>query len=191
MTITVGTDTYATVAEADAYLANFYVSTDVQLVAWDALSDGDKEIYLRNATRSLERLFFIGRKYADNQTLSFPREVPQPFPNRRWEGNEITVRLTLGEEYDPSYSPYYLGNGNIPDAIKYAQIEEALELASPSAATTKQQKMSGHIKSASIGHFSESYITRNSAGNTPQTVLRSVKAQEYIQPFVNGGFRVV
>lgn len=191
MTITVGTDTYVTIAEADKYIADFYVSADVQLMAWNMLTDDDKEIYLRNATRSVERLFFVGRKYADNQTLSFPREVPQPFPNRRWEGSELTTRLTLGEDYDPAYSPYYLGDGNIPSAIKYAQIEEALELASPTAATTKQSQISGAVSRVSIGHFSESYNTRPSSANSPQTVLRSVKAQEYVQPFVNGGFRVV
>ena len=191
MTITVGTDTYVTIAEADEYIANFYISTDAQRVAWDALSDGDKEIYLRNATRSIERLFFIGRKYADSQVLSFPREVPQPFPNRRWETNEYGANIALNERYDPAYSPYYLGDGNIPDVVKWAQIEETLELASPSAATTKQNQISGAVTNVKIGHFSESYNTRNTSSNSPQTVLRSIKAQEYVQPFVNGGFRVV
>lgn len=191
MAITVGTDTYVTVAEADAYLADYYVSANTQLVAWSALSDGDKEIYLRNATRSLERLFFIGRKYLDTQTLSFPRVRPQPFPNRRWETEEINLDTPEGFVYDPAYSPYYLGENEIPDAIKYAQIEEALELASPSAATTKHSAISGAVSQVRIGHFEERYNTRNTAGNTPQTVLRSVKAQEYVQDFVNGGFRVV
>lgn len=179
MTITVGTDTYVTLVEATAYIDNYYATTDAQYMAWSAASDANKEVYLRNATRSLERLFFVGRKYADNQTLSFPRVTPQPFPNRRLEGSA------------PACSPYYLGDGNIPSAIKYAQIEEALELASPTAATTKQSQMSGAVSRVQIGHFSESYNTRSTSGNSPQTVLRSVKAQEYVQPFVSGGFRVV
>lgn len=191
MTITVGTNTYVTVVEADAYITEHFVSTDAQLVAWNLLSDGDKEIYLRNATRAMERLFITGRKYADSQDLAFPREHAQPWPNRRWEGSELTANLTLGETYDPAYSPYYIGDANIPDAVKWAQIEEALELASPSFSTTRFDQMKGSVSSVKIGHFAEDYNTRNKAGNSPQTVLRSENAQEYMQPFVGGGFRVV
>ena len=46
MLLTVGTDTWATLAEADSYFGSHIASSP-----WDALSDNDKEKYLKTAYR--------------------------------------------------------------------------------------------------------------------------------------------
>lgn len=69
MTITLGTDTFETVAGADAYFATHpYPGT------WSAKTDAEKESYLRHATIILDRLRWTGTVANDTQALSWPRE---------------------------------------------------------------------------------------------------------------------
>ena len=44
MTITVGTDTYISIADADTFVAANYLTTEAKYIAWDALADAAKEI---------------------------------------------------------------------------------------------------------------------------------------------------
>ena len=71
--LTVGTDTYAAVSEADDYIRSHYLSTSTDRTAWDILSESDKEILLRNACVYIEAQTLSGRKLNSEQTLSFPR----------------------------------------------------------------------------------------------------------------------
>lgn len=68
MTLTAGTDTYATMAEANTFNANFGNT------AWASLEDANKEIYLRKATAYLDQVYkFKGDIYSDAQALAWPR----------------------------------------------------------------------------------------------------------------------
>ena len=65
-------DSYATLAEADSLLADrqWFSST------WSGFSDAVKEKWLREATRSLDRLHpWRGERTEDDQRLSFPRDI--------------------------------------------------------------------------------------------------------------------
>lgn len=67
MAVTVGTDVYDTLANADAYWAN-YGNT-----LWAAATEANREIYLRKATDWLERNFrFRGERNTSTQRLHFP-----------------------------------------------------------------------------------------------------------------------
>ncbi len=72
--LTVGTDTYITIAEADAIINGLLLSTDAKRAAWAALSDADKEVYLRHAALWIETLPYTGGLYDDTQALQFPRD---------------------------------------------------------------------------------------------------------------------
>jgi len=172
MAITVGTDTYITVAEADTYIASWYISTDTQRVAWTALATADKEVLLRNATEALEQLKFIGAKYDSAQTLSFPRGYYQ------------------GQEYYRLYDDY-VSDGTVPDEIKNAQAEEAIELASPTASTDAAEIRNGYVKSYSIGKLSETYRLSDPTGNGLLTIIKSLKAQRILLRYLSGGFEIV
>lgn len=75
--MTVGTDTYITAAEANEIISTLLLSTDAQRVAWLALPDGDRDVYLLQAMMRIETIPFNGRKYDRNQALQFPRwDVP-------------------------------------------------------------------------------------------------------------------
>ncbi len=68
MTLTVGTDTYLTIADADQYWSDRNNSD------WSAASVGDKEKALRQATQYLDGAYsFIGTHPLDTQVLAWPR----------------------------------------------------------------------------------------------------------------------
>lgn len=168
MSLTVGTDSYVTVDEADAYVSTYYVSTDAQRVAWEALTDTDKEIYLRNALISIEQLPFLGEKYLwSDQNLAFPRIYPNLYIEH--DLNLITAPT-------------------VPNDIKNSQILEALELASPTQDTKDAEVYGGNVKSYSVGHLSETLITGSRAGL--RAIIKSSKAQLLLKKYVGGGYSV-
>ena len=73
--ITVGVDTYITVADATAYILANYPSTDARVAAWEALEAQDKEVYLRRAGSALNGLPYHGMTYTALQPLAVPRAV--------------------------------------------------------------------------------------------------------------------
>ena len=64
---------YVAVAEADAIITTYLISTDPQRVAWMALSESDKSAYLNQALLKLENIAYVGRKADPTQVLQFPR----------------------------------------------------------------------------------------------------------------------
>lgn len=89
MSLTVGEDTYISLADADTYFSNFYDSSD-----WDAATDAEKEAALRASTQYVDKHYtFIGdHPETLTQDLAWPRynaldkqgrlladdEIPQP-----------------------------------------------------------------------------------------------------------------
>lgn len=88
MTITVGIDTYTTVAEADTYFASTLKNT-----AWTTLDAPTKEICLKMACRKMGTLLFIGVKTADPQALEFPRS----YDNSTYDGTPQDVKNAQSE----------------------------------------------------------------------------------------------
>lgn len=71
--LTIGTDSYVTVEEATAYVAQTYTTQEPNYTFWTALSSEEKEIYLRRALPYIENLPFRGKKASSTQKLCFPR----------------------------------------------------------------------------------------------------------------------
>lgn len=83
MTITSGTDTYCTLAEASTYFG-----TTFNNAVWTALSDATKEIALRMACQRMEQLNYIGVPKVEGQTLQFPRS----YTNSIYDGTPQDVK---------------------------------------------------------------------------------------------------
>lgn len=83
MTITAGTDTYTTLAEASTYFGTTFKSTE-----WALLSDATKEIALRMACQRMEQLNYIGVPTVEGQTLQFPRS----YTNSIYDGTPQDVK---------------------------------------------------------------------------------------------------
>lgn len=66
---------YATLEQANAYVASYYSSTNNIRIAWDALDDEDKQIALNRAEQLIDLLPFKGKPI--DKEKAFPRH-PEP-----------------------------------------------------------------------------------------------------------------
>lgn len=108
-----GENTYATLAEADEYVAAYNNKYAPLRVIWSVLDDEEKESYMRNSLTEIEALPFVGRKYLAAQKLAFPRIKPGAASSY--------CRHPLMAVWAQDYS-------EIPQEIKEAQVENALAL---------------------------------------------------------------
>lgn len=93
---------YATVEEANAYIVSYYSSKDTLRVAWESLSDEDKQVMINRSERSIDQLPFTGSPL--NSDSLFPMH---PNPDRSISQVKIaTIELairSLDEEYKSRY----------------------------------------------------------------------------------------
>lgn len=84
---------YATVEQANAYVASYYSSTNNIRIAWEALNEEDKQITLNRSEQLIDLLPFNGRPIDPKQTNAFPR---YPNPELSLERVRIaTIELAL------------------------------------------------------------------------------------------------
>jgi hypothetical protein len=167
MAITVGTDTYISVADATTYISENYFATEDKYIAWAALSAGDKEISLRRACRKIDRQRFQGLKAVSTQALEFPRAIKTDY----WLSDYPTLNIY--------YDSGYVVQSEVPDSVKYAQIEEAVSMVSGTSDRVKLQKEG--VTSFSIGNLSESYSSGKSSENYS---LVSEEAKELLKVWI-------
>lgn len=108
MTLTVGTDTYCTLAEACTYFGTTFKHSE-----WETISEDMQEIALRMACQRMEQMSFIGVPTVDGQALQFPRSytnsdydgTPQGVKNAQCElalylyqnqSNQVTTAQQMG-----------------------------------------------------------------------------------------------
>ena len=171
--LTVGTDTYATLAEATAYIESYYLCSESKRATWEALNENAQEIYLRRSAQEIDRCQFQGIKAATDQTMEFPRYV---------------YRDPAGYYYEYDYTTE---TAVVPENVKRAQVEEALELASPSNDTTEKNIRVGSVKSYKIGNLSETYGNDSTIAKQPaEYVINSKTAAKLLAQYTNGSFRI-
>lgn len=157
MALVVGTDTYLSMADADEYVDENLTSTDAKYIVWKALTKSDAEVLLRKSARIIDMQPVQGYKVSSIQTMSFPRVM--------W-----TDAVNGFTQYD------------VPDAVKYAQVEIALSLAQGNSEERSDLQAQG-VKAFSLGNLSETY-----AGKSGGVI--SQRAKELLAPFLGGGFRI-
>lgn len=86
--LTVGIDSYITVAAADDLITACH--HDTLSDKWLGLTEHDKEIHLRNATYRIDCLNFKGYRHSHTQQLEFPRGMSTGIP--------LKVQLAVAEE---------------------------------------------------------------------------------------------
>lgn len=92
MTVTVGVDVYADLAEADAYFATRLVGD------WAAASVGEREAALLRATAFLDgRYRWIGHRAEAEQLLGWPRLNAVDFEGRTHRGIPVSVKHACAE----------------------------------------------------------------------------------------------
>lgn len=89
---------YATIEQANAYVESYYSSTNDIRIAWEALSDGDKQIVLNRAEQVIDLLPFGGKPVDPKQQKAFPRH---PHPELSLERvKTATIELALQQNGD-------------------------------------------------------------------------------------------
>lgn len=138
MTVTVGTDVYISVANADTYWSNKNNST------WSAASTANKEKALREATQFIDGAFsFIGTQNPDN-VLAFPR---------------YDVYITTGNFAGISYD-----STTIPPQVEDACCELALEALS--ARIMAVESRGGLVKREKVDVVEVEYMDWAPSGKT-------------------------
>lgn len=97
---------YVTLEEANAYVTDHFMSSNMTRVAWESLSDANKLVLLRNSYRAIEMLTFRGRKTDAAQPSAFPRwpstDVPSPIKEA-----QIANAIVLADESSQEDVAYY------------------------------------------------------------------------------------
>lgn len=170
MALTVGTDTYISLADCESYLAGQYIVTDTKYSAWLFLTSADREILLRKAARLIDRQPLQGYKYLTNQAMAFPR-----FLYTEYDMSEADLHPLLRA------NGFYC-DGSVPDEIKYAQCEIAVQMTQASSERMEMQRQG--VKSFSLGSLSETYSGVKNGG------IDSYEAIQLLAPYAGGGFRI-
>ena len=171
MALTIGTDSYISLAAAETYITENYISTETKPIAWALLTNANKEILLRRAAKLIDRQPLVGIKAGSTQAMEFPRAIYTDYKRR-----DLPIITT---HFD---SDWYVQT-ETPDAVKYAQVEIAL---TATAATPKRVELQQQgVKSFSLGKLSESY------GSGQQNAIVSQEAKEYLKPYLVGSVGIV
>lgn len=176
MSLVVNQDTYCTLAEATTYVGANYLTTDTKYTSWTALSDANKEAYLRRATKKIDRQIIKGVKAVQTQTLQFPRAFYID------EGYSRNIGLTI----DNVHGEGWYVESAVQQCVKDAQVEEALELLISGNIANKRASLQAQgVKSMSLGSLSESY-----SGAKITSSLLSLEAKELLSYATGGGVRI-
>jgi len=171
--LTVGENTYVTLAEANAYML-----TRIGAETWLSASDADNAAALIMATRRIDSERLRGIKYDDEQVLEFPRLM--------WGKGE--QRYSEEHERYTSIAPNagWIGEEEVPQAIKDAECEEALDILKSVAQTTDRIALQAQgVTSVRIGDFYETYGAGGRSAVT-KTAMRSSDATLLMRPYLAG-----
>jgi hypothetical protein len=151
VTLTEGTNTYVTLADANAYFANRLSSE-----TWDGTGDSDKSKALIMATKNLDRLVFKGSKINIDQPLQFPRYFKEYIEAEY-------LNLVIGVTMD------------IPPLVQDACCEEAIAIlgavSTPNTRATLQQQ---GVKRIKFGNAEEEYVTQSGINNTQSSQVKTI-----------------
>ena len=178
MALIVGTDTYISVTDATTYVTTNYISTDAKRLGWLALTDSDKEIFLKKATKKIDRQKIRGIKAVYQQTLEFPRAIESDFYRAEYYKN-VTITNYSG----------YMVEAEVTQIVKEAEVEEALALMIDAGMSNKRAELQAQgVKSFSLGNLSETYS--GSSGSISETKLLSVEANDLLRYYLLGAVQI-
>lgn len=109
--INIGVDSYVSVAEADAYVQNYYNEFENLRVIWEVLPVGSKETYLKQSAFEIDEQLMVGIIFDKAQEMQFPRKE------------------------------CYKEGPQVPSEVKDAQIENALAIMKESVSARSDEQM--------------------------------------------------
>jgi len=182
--LTLGVDSYVTLAEADSYVENNYMSTSNEMETWSGLQDSDKEVVLRQSCLSLNNLKYTGSKQRNGQKLAFPRM------QRYGVGPGVATTLFVSQFTDNSLVDQGGSTNEQRTGIsvaKDAQIENAIayvQLKPKAIQDTRERRLSG-LTSKRAGSIAETYDNkREDRFDNPENGIYSSKVKVLLKAWL-------
>lgn len=175
VTVTVGTNSYISVADADSYFAD-RLFTD----SWDATTDDQKGQALIMATKAIDRQFLKGRKAGtdDEQPLAFPRCYPV-------DPRDVSIVNYIGNK-DRIYDANLWCETEVPQAVIDACCEQALFLLSLTEYDrSRNRRHVLGVVGGSVGDANE-YSAANIVRAKQQKTVICPEARELLQQYLAG-----
>jgi hypothetical protein len=152
---------YVTLEEANVYVANHFLSSNVSRAAWESLSDADKMVLLRNSYRAIEMLTFSGRKTSSAQSSAFPR----------WPSTDVPAQIKDAQ----------IANAIVlADESSQEDIEHYEKLRTYGVKSYKIGNLSETLGSTDEGSSASSYRG-----------IYSQESMRLLSPWLGGGFKIV
>ena len=149
---------YATVAEADAYLAIDLNRAE----AWGRLDETGKRRFLAAATRRFDGLRWAGRKTSETQATEWPR-VGLAFPNGESVGDDV-----------------------LPESVEQAAILLAGDLAIDPDVVSASAASPGEVQSERVGPMAVTYFSRRRVRTSTDTPIAGASAFALIRQWLEG-----
>jgi len=140
------------------------------MALWAALSADEKDVLIRRAARIIDRQPLIGLRATYTQAMEFPRAI-------------YTARSGL-----TTTAPFWYGENAfvmtaVPEAVKQAQCEIALNLVSGDSERQTMQREG--VRSFTLGKLQETFV--GAANND----LLPLEAKRLLSPYMAGGVAIV
>lgn len=176
MAITVGTDTYVLVTDADAYFEK-----RLFVEAWETADTATKEKALMMATAKIDMQPLRGRKATLEQELQFPRSIhvdtAYPYTNPYYDPLKGNT---------PVYPAWYTEEEVSRDVV-YATCEEALAILKGAETANQRAELQRQgVSTFRLGNLSESFT----GGSTGYRLL-SVEAAQLLSRYLGGSRSIV
>jgi hypothetical protein len=173
VTLTVGTNTFISLSDANTYFSTRLFST-----TWSSASDDNKSMALIMATKKITNLNLQGTKAILTQTLAFPRAF--------YIGTTV-YSSGYGMETDNIRGEGWYIETDITTEVKEATCEEAISILSYGENANKRLELQAQgVTSFSIGNLSETY-----GGSGKKNSLLSQEATSRLTKYTGGGVRFI
>ncbi len=167
--MTVGVNSYVSIAEADEIVRLRFKRLDEFRVYWEALDEDGKESYLVKSAEQIDTLIFTGRKTDPCQPMQFPRNFERTIPQ-----NVKTAAV---------YNALGFMNEDL-NAVMHKQITSLQSLGA-----LINLRESGATSRATIKNAYEAEAAF-AGTTTKKTILCSRNAETLLKPYTRGSFSI-
>lgn len=177
---------YLTRVEALAIIQAEMLSTDRRRIEFEALSNGDQDVVIAQATADIDACLWMGADYASDQQTRWPRRWDRP---RVWNSSDCAVGSYIDEDPNPPADPAVAGlPAGVRLAAAFQAAHRALLAAGLSPAAHVDEAANKGVTSQSAGGVSES-IDLKRANSAWSALCR--EAQRAMSPYRRSGGSMV
>lgn len=186
VTLTVGTNSYITVADAGLYFEGRLFAD-----AWTNATPDSQAQALIMATRVIDRQPIKGAQKLQDQVLQWPRCYMGTLYATLYPGHTQPLEVSpIIPSRVPTAIYGWLCEVDVPQAVKDAVCEEALALLDRGNSERRKLQQEG-VTMFQAGSLREMYATGATKRSAQPNPIISVEARELLRPYLAGAVRIV